>query len=104
VVVVCLSIAHSETRCAGHCKEALAAALGEYVSRWPGGPETVVLVAAEIRISKLHGHAALARAWARTAHTDFDRQRADAYATAAQDRLATVRAARAGGAVRLGCR
>ena len=45
----------------------------------------------------LHGHAALARRWSRTAETDADRQRAEAYAAAARHRLDTIRTARASG-------
>lgn len=71
-------------------------ALGEYARSWPGGPEPSVLVAAEIRIGALHGHAALARRWERTAERTEDRQRAAAYAAAAQDRLDAIRTARAG--------
>jgi hypothetical protein len=61
-------------------------ALGRYANSWPGGPEPAVLVVAEVRMGTLHGHAALARAWSRTAAT----------AEAARTRLETIRAARAG--------
>lgn len=54
-MVVCLSIACGGVRCAGHTREALAAALGRYANAWPAGPEPAVLVAAEIRMGTLHG-------------------------------------------------
>lgn len=93
---MCESIACGGMRCAGHTREALAMALGRYANAWPAGPEPTVLVAAEIRMGTLHGHAALARQWSRTAESDTDRQRAQAYAAAAQDRLDAIRTARAG--------
>lgn len=83
--------------CRAH-SEALALALGRYAGSWPGGPAPSVLVAAECRMGTLHGHAALARQWARTAETAEDRLCAQAYAEAARTRLDAIRAARSSGA------
>lgn len=95
---MCLSIAAGWVRCAGHCRESLAEALGAYAARWPGGPEPAVQVAAECRMGTLHDHSALARQWAGASETAEDRQRAQSYAEAGRDRLDAIRSARSSGA------
>lgn len=100
-------------RCAGHAGPALEAALRQYRAAHPGGPSPCVLLAAECQIGALHAHVATAGGWARSSESAAERSEAQRYLedararlharwaerdSAARDRLATVRAARAGGA------